>query len=81
MLLPISDGDRLGTVTTQATLACRDDLDIEIVYRMIKALLDNLDIMPKSYAMGKFITLDTALDARPSLSILASRSTIAISSL
>ncbi len=52
----------ITTVTTQATLVCRADLDANIVYQMTRALFENLDTMAKSHAMGKYIRLETALD-------------------
>lgn len=50
------------TVTTMSTLVCRADLDEELVYQCTKALFENLDVMKRAHAMGKMISLDTALN-------------------
>lgn len=50
------------TVATTAILVCRDDLDEDFVYQATKALFNNLDEMARSHAMGKMISLETALD-------------------
>lgn len=50
------------TVTTLATLICRDDLNEDLVYKATKAIFENLDTMRQAHAMGKMISLDTALD-------------------
>lgn len=58
---PGQDAD-VRTVTTKTTLVCREDLDANLVYLMLKTLFENLDTMARAHPMGKYITLETALD-------------------
>lgn len=50
------------TVTTMATLVCREDLSEDLVYQATKLIFENLDVMARAHAMGKMINLKTALE-------------------
>lgn len=48
-------------LSTPALWICDSQLDPTLVYKMTKALWENIDILAKVHAQGKNITLDTAL--------------------
>ena len=50
------------TVASPALLSVREDISEEVVYEVVKAIFEHLDIIAETHAQGKNIKLETALN-------------------
>ncbi len=57
-----SNTEDVMTVTCQAALYCRTDLDEETVYAITKGLYENKEEIEKTHTAGQYINVETALD-------------------
>lgn len=53
------------TVSVQAMLATREDISTDVIYRITKAMFENLDILLATHARAKDIKLTSALEGMP----------------
>ena len=50
------------TVASPALLSVREDISADVVYEVVKAIFEHLDILAETHAQGKNIKLETALN-------------------
>lgn len=55
----------VNTLTVKSMLAVSTEMSDELAYELTKQIYSNLDRVELAHNVGKFITLDTALDAMP----------------
>jgi len=50
------------TVASPALLSTREDISDDVVYEVVKAIFEHLDVLVDTHAQGKNIKLETALN-------------------